>query len=102
MECVDEKILTPLLQIPDYYENCIYLYDNNHFVVKHKLTKLVSGYNCKLVQPIITAMNSQDLMSTDILLIWTTNEVWFLLSQSDLKITVKFSRFICGPAVKLM
>ena len=75
MECVDERISTPLPQIPDYYENSIYLYDNNHFVVKHKLTKSVSGYNCKLVQPIITALNSQDLMSTDILLIWTTNEV---------------------------
>lgn len=102
MECVDERISTPLPQIPDYYENSIYLYESNHFVVKHKLTKSVSGYNCKLVQPIITALNSQDLMSTDILLIWTTNEVWFLLSQSDLKTMVKFFRFIYGPAVKLM
>ena len=29
-------------QIPDYYANSIYLYSNNHFIMKHQLSKSVS------------------------------------------------------------
>lgn len=29
-------------QIPDYYANSVYLYSNNHFIMKHQLSKSVS------------------------------------------------------------